>query len=206
MPRIVTEVANIFFTPDANIDETLAKAVAIISRQPGLRSLKWGRWEEDPNKVQMMINWDDISSHTTFIQSTDYPSLLSSLDGILTAPPALIHVYFDGDETKLNKILADPLVELATFFGPKDDFDAAVTNTLVVGTTSEGCLDYVRGEVVEEIAATEDGVKGKAQYLAISWTSLADRVAATKREEVQGSGLRVVQSVEGYEVHHVKFH
>ncbi|KAL4793409.1 hypothetical protein BDV19DRAFT_391245 [Aspergillus venezuelensis] len=205
MPRIVTEIANVSFVPEANIDETLSQAVAIISRQPGLRSLKWGRWEEDPNRVQMMHIWEDISSHTSFMQSIDYPSLISLFDDILTGEPAIIHVYFDGDDTKINKILADPLVELATFFGPRDDFEVAVTNTLNVGTASEGCLDYVRGEVVEEIAATEDGVKEKAQYLAISWTSLEDRVAATKRPEVQESGLRVVQSIGGLEVHHVKF-
>ncbi|KAL4927779.1 uncharacterized protein BDV17DRAFT_292267 [Aspergillus undulatus] len=205
MSRTVTEIVTLSFTPETNVSEPVAKAIPIISRQPGFRGLKWGSWEEDQTKVQMMIHWDDISSHITFTQSNEYPDLLYQLEGILTATPSIIHVHFEGGDEKISKLLSDPIVELATFFNPTDGFEGAMSHTLVVGSQSEGCLGYVRGEVVEEIAPVEGKAKGKAAYAAISWTSLQARLEATKREEVVQSGGRVVGSVGGYEVHHVQF-
>ncbi|KAL4903454.1 hypothetical protein BDW74DRAFT_156422 [Aspergillus multicolor] len=203
MSRIVTEIVTIPFKPEAKIDEVVPKTIPVISAQEGCRRLKWGRWEEDPSKVQMMINWDDISFHQKFIESPDYPNLLGLLEGILSGPPSIMHVHFD--EEAINKITDDPVVELATFYAIEEGFEEAVTRTLAVGSESEGCLRYARGNVVEEIAVSEGEVKGKGHYAAISWTSLQARLEATKRDEVKESGLAVVSKIGGYEVHHVKF-
>ncbi|KAL4788489.1 hypothetical protein BJX76DRAFT_315824 [Aspergillus varians] len=203
MSRVVTEIVILTFKPDINTDELLARAIEVISRQPGLRRVKWGRWEEDANKVQMMINWDDISSHHKFAQSTDYPDLLALLDTTLAAPVAIIHVHFDEDA--INKVLDDPVVELATLYGVTDGFEEAISRTLAVGSESDGFLRCARGHVVEEIAVSEEAAKGKGHFTAVSWTSLQARWDATKRKEVQESGLLVVEKIAGYEVHHVKF-
>ncbi|KAL4913117.1 hypothetical protein BDW62DRAFT_193242 [Aspergillus aurantiobrunneus] len=203
MSRVVTEIVNITFTPGANVEETIALLTSTLTQQEGFIRLKWGRWEEDADEVQMMINWADISFHRKFEQSAEYPAFLARLDGILAAPPALIHVHFD--EEMLNKILAGPVVELATFYGIAEGFEEAVEKTLAVGSESKGCLGYVRGDVVEEIAASESQPKGRAHYAAIAWTSAQAHWDATKRPEVQESGLLTVEKVGGYEAHHVKF-
>ncbi len=150
-----------------------------------------------------LTDWDDISSHYKFMQGPAYPNLLATLDGLLAVAPALIHAHFD--EEAINKVLDDPVVELATFYGITEGFEEAVDRTLAVGSDSEGCLRYTRGDVVEEISPSETEPKGKAHYAAISWTSVQARLDATTRKEVQESGQAVVSKVGGYEVHHVRF-
>ncbi|KAL4759461.1 uncharacterized protein BDW70DRAFT_169290 [Aspergillus foveolatus] len=203
MPRIVTEIVNIPFTQETDVDSLIPKTVAVISKQEGFRRLKWGRWEEDQNKVQMMINWDDISFHQKFIDSPDYPNLLGLLEGLLTGPPSIIHVHFDEDS--INRIVDGPIVELATFYAIGEGFEETVEESLGVKKESEGCLGYVRGDVVEAIAVSEGEAKGKGHLVAISWTSLQARLDAAERDKVKESFSVIAGKVRGYEVHHVKF-
>ncbi|KAL4753152.1 hypothetical protein BDW72DRAFT_169419 [Aspergillus terricola var. indicus] len=203
MSRIVTEIVNIPFTPGTDVDSLISKTISVISKQEGFRRLKWGRWEDDQTKVQMMINWDDISLHQKFIDSPDYPNLLGLLEGLLTGPPSIIHVHFD--EESINRIADGPIAELATFYAIGEGFEETVGRSLSVGKESEGCLGYARGNVVEEIAVSEGEAKGKGHYVAISWTSLQARLDAAKRDEVKESFSVLASKVGGYKVHHVKF-
>ncbi|KAL6237593.1 hypothetical protein BDW75DRAFT_75965 [Aspergillus navahoensis] len=203
MSRIVTEVVNIPFTLETDIDSLIPKTIPVISEQEGFRRLRWGRWEENQTKVQMMINWDDISFHQRFIDGPDYPDLMGLLEGLLTGPPSIIHVHFD--EETINRIVDCPIVELATFYAIDEGFEETVERSLAVEKESEGCLGYVRGNIVEEVALSEGGLKGKGHCAAISWTSLRARLDATKRDKVKESGLVLASKCGGYEVHHVKF-
>lgn len=56
MSRVVTEIVNLTFNSDTEIDKPMTRLTEILSKQEGLRRIKWGRWEEDANKVQMMIS------------------------------------------------------------------------------------------------------------------------------------------------------
>ncbi|CEN60249.1 hypothetical protein ASPCAL02690 [Aspergillus calidoustus] len=203
MSTPVTEVVVLTLKPDVDVDGPAESLFNIIARQEGFRRLKWGRWEEDPTKVQLMINWDDISYHVAFTQSgADYQELFAGLTPLIAAPPEIFHLELDPET--INNVLDDPIVELATFFNVGEGFEEAVANTLAVGTRSEGCLGFARGPVVEELAYG-DGAKGKAHYAAISWTSLEARTATTQREDVRESGQLLMSKIGGYEVHHVKF-
>ncbi|KAL2826193.1 hypothetical protein BJY01DRAFT_229863 [Aspergillus pseudoustus] len=203
MSTPVTEVVILTVKPDADVEGPAEGLFNIIARQEGFQRLKWGRWEEDPNKVQLMINWDDISYHIAFTQSgADYQELFAGLTPLIAAPPEIFHLQIDTDA--VNKILDDPVVELATFYLVGDGFEEAITNALAAGAKSEACLGSVRGAVVEELALGENG-KGKAQYAAISWTSLEARAEAAQSEDVKESGKAVVGTIGGFEVHHVKF-
>ncbi|CBF74146.1 predicted protein [Aspergillus nidulans FGSC A4] len=203
MSRIVTEIVNIPFTQETDVDSVIPKTVAVISKQEGFRRLKWGRWEEDQTKVQMMINWDDISFHQKFIDSPHYPDLLGLLEGLVTGPPSIIHVHFD--ENSINRIVDGPVAELTTFYAIGEGFEETVEELLSVEKESEGCLGYVRGDVVEEIAVSEGEAKGKGHYVATSWTSLQARLDAAKRDKVKDGFSVVASKVGGYEVHDVKF-
>ncbi|KAL2863340.1 uncharacterized protein BJX67DRAFT_364131, partial [Aspergillus lucknowensis] len=147
----VTEVVILTFHPGTNPEEPVSRLNTIIARQEGFRGLRWGRWEEDANKIQMMINWTDISYHRAFENSgKDYTELFAVLTPILAAEPEVIHLQIDPDA--INKVLDGPVSELATFYRIGEGFDGAVSQTLAIGAQSEGCLGYVRGPVVEEIA------------------------------------------------------
>ncbi|KAL4771757.1 hypothetical protein BDW60DRAFT_207822 [Aspergillus nidulans var. acristatus] len=203
MSRIVTEIVNIPFTQETDVDSLIPKTISVISKQEGFRRLKWGRWEEDQTKVQMMINWDDISFHQKFIDSPDYSNLLGLLEGLLTGPPSIIHVHFDEDS--INRIVDGPIAELATFYAIGEGFEETVEESLGVEKESDGCLGYVRGDVVEKIAVSEGKAKGKGHYVAISWTSSQARLDAAKRDKVKESFWVIASKVGGYEIHHVKF-
>ncbi|KAL4742067.1 hypothetical protein BDV11DRAFT_167538 [Aspergillus similis] len=203
MSRIVTEIVNIPFTPETDVDSFIPQTISVISKQEGFRRLKWGRWEENQTKVQMMINWDDISFHQKFIDSPDYPNLLGLLEGLLMGPPSIIHVHFDEDS--INRIVDGPIVELATFYDIGEGFEETVERSLGVGKQSEGCLGYVRGDVVEEIAVSEGEAKGKGHYVAISWNLLQARLDAARPDKFKESFSVAASKVGGYEVHHVKF-
>ncbi|KAL5338123.1 hypothetical protein BJX70DRAFT_399031 [Aspergillus crustosus] len=203
MSRFVTEIGLLTIKPSTNLDEHIDEVIALISRQEGFRQLKWGRWEEDENKIQIFINWDDISFHEKFTQSTDYSALFAVLTPILAAEPVLLHAHFD--EESINRILSDPVVELATFFSIGDGFGEAVDKTLSVGAQAPGYLFHTRADVVEELAPPTGGEKGKAHFAAISWNSLEERWKATEREDVREAGGALVAKLGGYEVHHVRF-
>jgi quinol monooxygenase YgiN len=148
-------------------------------------------------------DWDDISFHQKFIDSPHYPDLLGLLEGLVTGPPSIIHVHFD--ENSINRIVDGPVAELTTFYAIGEGFEETVEELLSVEKESEGCLGYVRGDVVEEIAVSEGEAKGKGHYVATSWTSLQARLDAAKRDKVKDGFSVVASKVGGYEVHDVKF-
>ncbi|KAL4801619.1 hypothetical protein BDV18DRAFT_164870 [Aspergillus unguis] len=205
MSRVVTEIVQIPFKADAaiDIDSVVDKLIAKISEQEGFLRVKWGRWDEEPSKVQMMINWMDISYHQAFMAGPAYPGLLSVIEGLLSSAPTIIHVHFD--EKTINKVLEGPLLEVITYFAVTEGFEEAVQKAMNAGLQVEGCLGYARGNVVEEIAINETEAKGKAHYAAVSWASEQARAGAFASDEVKESGLGVVKSIGGYEMHHVKF-
>ncbi|KAL4870247.1 hypothetical protein BDV12DRAFT_166453 [Aspergillus spectabilis] len=203
MSRIVTEIVVLTLNPSIDLTEPIQEVIAILSRQEGFRLFKWGKWEEDENKIQLFINWTDISFHQKFIESPDYPVLFALLGPIIAAEPAIIHAHFD--EATINKILSDPVVELATFYSIRDGFAEAIDKTLSVGAQSPACLSYTRADVVEELSLPEGGEKVKAHYAAISWKSIEERWKATEREDVRQAGRVILGNIGGYEVHHVRF-
>ncbi|KAL3478422.1 hypothetical protein BJX99DRAFT_256541 [Aspergillus californicus] len=207
MAREVTELVTMTFNPGTDQADTVSRLYAIISRQEGFVWMKWGIWEENPSKVQLVITWTDMSTHEKFAASgAEYAALFEVIAGILTANPFLIHVYFESGSDSLATLLEEsPIVELATFFGIKDGFDEAVEQTLSLGKTIDGCLGYTRGPVVEEIAPAGSEEKGKAHFAVTGWTSLGAHLEARGREDVVESGGKVVGLLGGYEVCHVKF-
>lgn len=148
-------------------------------------------------------DWTDISFHQKFMAGPEYPGLLALIEGRTAGPPSIIHVHFD--EKTIKNILEKPIVELVTYFAIKEGFGEAVQKAFAVGTESQGCLGFARGDVVEEIAVNETEAKGKAHYAAIAWDSVQARVEASGKEEVMECGLEVVSRIGGYEMHHVKF-
>jgi hypothetical protein len=56
MSRPVTEVVILSLQPGTNFEEPIKALKAILCRQDGFRSMKYGHWEEDKDKVQLMIS------------------------------------------------------------------------------------------------------------------------------------------------------
>ncbi|KAL3461235.1 hypothetical protein BJX64DRAFT_166291 [Aspergillus heterothallicus] len=92
MSRPVTEIVTLSLLPGANAEAAIKGFNTVVSSREGFQSLKWGRWEQDQNKFNLIIGWDNISYHKAFEQSeTDSAAAGSFLGPILTGPP-VVHV------------------------------------------------------------------------------------------------------------------
>ncbi|KAL3455571.1 hypothetical protein BJX64DRAFT_272136 [Aspergillus heterothallicus] len=96
MSRPIAEVVTLTLQPGANAEKAIRGLTSILSRREGFQSLKWGRWEQDQNKVNLIIGWDDISYHKAFEQSeTDFAVAGAFLGPVLAGPPFMFHVFLD---------------------------------------------------------------------------------------------------------------
>jgi hypothetical protein len=75
MSRPVTEVVTLNLQPGANAEEAIKGFNTVLSRREGFQSLRWGRWEQDQNKVNLIIGkFPNLQSHRnrmhTFLPGT----------------------------------------------------------------------------------------------------------------------------------------
>ncbi|KAL5340221.1 hypothetical protein BJX70DRAFT_361838 [Aspergillus crustosus] len=205
MSRPVTEIVVLSFHPDINPKETITSLENILAEQEGFRSLRWGHWDEDETKVQLTINWDDISYHRRFEQSgADFEAGDLILRPVITSPPAIFHVYLD--QAALNKILDTPVVELATFYSVPADF-ATRAETFFDLLALNGCSGIVHADVVEEIALDDEKEESKAYFAALAWSSIEEHIEVVQQEIVQQHTGLIIGEGRGQkiEMHHVRF-
>ncbi|KAK8044094.1 hypothetical protein PG993_004118 [Apiospora rasikravindrae] len=61
----VTEILIAPLKPNAGLS-SLSQAKAMLLRQPGCTAVRYSRQTEDPEKLVLFIDWDDVSSHQAF--------------------------------------------------------------------------------------------------------------------------------------------
>ncbi|KAK9243572.1 hypothetical protein V1506DRAFT_544075 [Lipomyces tetrasporus] len=84
MSAPVTAVVTLNLKPVAAIEQPARGISEIFAKQEGFHRLSWGRWEESPDKVLMLIDWDHLESHRKFENSgADYKAVLGALKPIL---------------------------------------------------------------------------------------------------------------------------
>ncbi|KAI5460987.1 hypothetical protein BGZ63DRAFT_464967 [Mariannaea sp. PMI_226] len=206
MPRPVTEVVILPFKPNTSPEEPIKSLKTVLSRQDGFLSMKYGCWEEDNDKIQLIINWKDIAYHKKFEQSgADYDALGAVLGSVLAGPPTMYHVYLDPITREL--VFNAPIVEVATFFSVPGDFKDGAKEFLELVGSSKGCTGFVHEDIVEEISRDGSNVKGNAYFAALAWTSIDAHMQAVKEDTIQSK----IQLVAGegkakeIEMHHVRF-
>ncbi|KFZ14308.1 hypothetical protein V501_03295 [Pseudogymnoascus sp. VKM F-4519 (FW-2642)] len=95
MTQPITEVVQLQLQPGAVIEELMSDFLRILQRQPGFQHLAWGRWEESPDNVQLLLNWDTIEAHRQFeLSGADFAAVGEVLGPVLAKPPAMHHVNF----------------------------------------------------------------------------------------------------------------
>ncbi|KAL3495047.1 hypothetical protein BJX62DRAFT_233699 [Aspergillus germanicus] len=180
----VTEIVTLSLLPEANAEAAIKGFNTVLSRREGFQSLKWGRWEQDQNKLNLIIGWDDISYHKAFEQSeTDFASAGAFLGPVLAGPPFMFHVYLDPIERE--RILSAPVVEVATFFSVPDDYSVEGERFLEILGSFKGGLGFLHADVFEEISADGSEQKGKGWFVLLAWESIELHVAAKDSDAVQ---------------------
>ncbi|KAL1629327.1 hypothetical protein SLS56_005431 [Neofusicoccum ribis] len=209
-----TENAVLPLKPDVDLTtgpaaETWRSTLSTIGAQPGCQRIVWGRSIENPENAQMLIDWDDISNHKTFIASPAYGPFLSGVSTLLAAPPALAHHRFATPLAALTS--GAPVTELVSFYfpaaysdadfaGPWDEF-AGVTARHAAGLV--GSAGAWGEEEVEH--ASLGGEKGRVFLAAIAWESVDAHMAYRETAAFKESIVKLRALVSGIEMHHVDF-
>ncbi|KAH9880176.1 hypothetical protein J1614_002202, partial [Plenodomus biglobosus] len=81
--------------------EAWDQVIDTIAKQPGLKAFYWGYQVENPEIVEMVIEWESISAHHLFMSDPSYQPMLTLLkthilDG---APPTPIHILLAPNPT-----------------------------------------------------------------------------------------------------------
>ncbi|ERF75337.1 hypothetical protein EPUS_00130 [Endocarpon pusillum Z07020] len=101
-----TEIAVLTLKPDTPIEDISTPAGQIfnqmlnsIKSQSGFQRQYWGRQLENPNHLVFSIDWDSITSHTSWMSSPSYQQFSSDISPLLdlttsSFPPNIIHLNF----------------------------------------------------------------------------------------------------------------
>ncbi|KAJ0413546.1 hypothetical protein BJY00DRAFT_319700 [Aspergillus carlsbadensis] len=206
MSRPVTQVVTLSLQPEANAEEAIKGLKAVLSRRQGFQSLKWGRWEQDKSKVNLIIGWDDISNHKAFEQSkTDFAAPGGLLGPVLAGPPFMFHVYLDPAERE--KILSAPIVEVATFFSVPYNYSIEAEKFLEILGSFKGGLGFLHADVIEEISADGRDPKATAWFVLLAWESIDLHVAAKNSDAIQNNYHLIGGREKGSDIewHYVSF-
>jgi len=90
---MVVEVATLFVKPEDE-DAFVAGFEAgteILRRQPGLRSLRWGKRVEPELAYVLTAEWADIQDHFDFRETDDYKTFGTRFRQFLAKPPDVVH-------------------------------------------------------------------------------------------------------------------
>ncbi|KAK0642426.1 hypothetical protein DIS24_g9038 [Lasiodiplodia hormozganensis] len=222
-----TENAILPLKPDIDITtgdaaKTWRSTLDTILAQPGLQRIAWGQWRENPHNLQMLIDWDAVSSHQAFIQSPSYEPFLTNISTLLASPPQLTHQSFPTTTTTTSSssspleavTTAAPVTELVSFYvpatyntadfvGPWDEFArvAAENAQGIVGSAGA----WAEEDDVEHASLKDVGGKGRVFLALIGWESVDAHMAYRETQAFKDSIVKLRALVSGIEMHHVEF-
>ncbi|KAK8196901.1 hypothetical protein IWZ00DRAFT_181585 [Phyllosticta capitalensis] len=199
-------------SPDA---QAWRQTLTILSEQPGCVRLATGLQVENPDTMQMLIEWKSVEDHARFMAAPAYTPFFNNIKGIMspTAAPILTHHALAPDASAASSTAA-PVTELVSFYFAPDfvnaDFDAPVAAFAdAAAAHAKGLHAYTAGWAVEEdvehASLAEAGGKGKLWLLVVGWDSIDAHMAYRQTQAFRDTigGLRAKSS--GVEMHHVVF-
>ena len=92
---MVLEIADFAILPGKEDDfiATYHEAVAILRSTPGFRSARMTRGVETPARFVLLVEWDDLESHTVgFRESERFPQWRALIGPFFDGPPHVEHV------------------------------------------------------------------------------------------------------------------
>ncbi|KAF2000395.1 hypothetical protein P154DRAFT_466070 [Amniculicola lignicola CBS 123094] len=214
----VVEVAYLPMVAGINLEKgeqatIWSDTLTTIAAQPGFIAQYWGFKIEEPETVQLNVEWDNIESHLNFTQSPAYGPFLEHLTPLLSARPHLFHVGI-SPSTPLSGPVSAPVTEcISIFFDSsisRSAYNANIDKFREEGTAkAKDVIGMANGWVVEGQTheKVEEGEEGKAvQYTAlIGWPSVEAHMEFRKTEEFSNVIGYLRDGPKGLKVHHVAF-
>ncbi|KZF24369.1 hypothetical protein L228DRAFT_237308 [Xylona heveae TC161] len=121
-----TEIAFVSFQPGVSVEDVSSPAGRIWQDMfnntldiQGSRSAYWGRVVENPSAAILLVNWDSLSSHTSFQNTPEYAPQIRAVTSLLSSSPLLYHITLD--QKALSRALSKTnsfVTEIATWYFP----------------------------------------------------------------------------------------
>ncbi|SMY28711.1 unnamed protein product [Zymoseptoria tritici ST99CH_1A5] len=193
--------------PSNEAAQTLKSVGDTLIQTDGVQDIHFGMQVESPNTLQLLVTWDKLDSHKTFMSTPTYKPFVDRILALIDGAPSMIHTDLEP-AASVAPALAAPVTEIATFyFGGEapEDYISGVHKfrDILEKEKSDGYLGAAIGLTVEEVE--REGHKGKGAVLVIGWESvekhMAFRETGTFKENI---GL-LRNGAKTLEMHHVPF-
>ncbi|KAK7528058.1 uncharacterized protein IWZ02DRAFT_430381 [Phyllosticta citriasiana] len=101
-------------SPDA---QAWRQTLAILAEQPGCVRLATGMQVENPDVMQMLVEWTSVQDHANFMAAPAYEPFFNHIKSIMspTAAPILTHHTLS---TSSSSLTSAPVTELVSFYFP----------------------------------------------------------------------------------------
>ncbi|KAH6629686.1 hypothetical protein C7974DRAFT_336357 [Boeremia exigua] len=184
-----------------------------LGKQPGLKSLFWGRQTENPDVLQVVTEWESLNAHKAFIATPEHRLFQETLHTeLLAGPPKSFHVTLPVTKPSANPLCA-PVTEClsgyfsATYTSAEYDAQFAKFKDLVAKTPNVPSQGINGGWIIEpqKYESLGDGVEGKGRMTFIGWPSVESHVNFTKLEVFQKMAPLLGNGPQGATLWHVAF-
>ncbi|KAG9191776.1 hypothetical protein G6011_10510 [Alternaria panax] len=215
----VTEIVYLPMKPSLDLSSGEAKEVwestlSTIAKQPGCQALYWGRQIENPDTVQMLVDWESIDAHKTFENTPAYQPFLSRImEKLVVSKPTIFHVKFPAEHSGSDSPFTMPVTEcLNGFFSPdypQNEYTSQFSKfrAQAAEMPHSGAKGVTGGWSVEthQHKNLGEGADGKLFAGFIGWSSLETHVEFRKTEDFMTITSLLRDGVKGMNIWHVAF-
>ena len=214
----VTEIATLPMAVGFNIEDPDSEAARIwtgvldtLQQQPGFQRLYYGRELEDPQLVQVLVDWDTYESHETFMNSAIYGPFIKRLVSLLDGPIDMKHASFDAHPPSkaVGKSTAPVTELLLAFLSSKDESYAVNASKFgkLTEDNAEGCKGVCTGWVREQVEHEKfgQGQKGFVYAFVIGWESKEVHLAYRETSAFKDSISLIREGALALQVNHTAF-
>ncbi|KAI9810843.1 MAG: hypothetical protein M1827_006050 [Pycnora praestabilis] len=204
--------------PSTDAGKVWQSTLSTVSQQDGYQRAYWGREIENPDVVQLLIDWDSVEDHQRFISSNPYAPFAKHLFTIAdpARPHSLIHVNFTPHPpSRAVSSTSSPATEIATFYFPasvtaeeqKKYEDSYNRFTELLSKESDGFVAGSAGWSIEEVEheSVGEGNKAKVFVLTYGWKSVEAHMQFRETSTFKKNIGLLRDGPKGVEMHHVKF-
>ncbi|KAF2813753.1 uncharacterized protein BDZ99DRAFT_436210 [Mytilinidion resinicola] len=185
----------------------LDAALKALSEAEGSQKVSYGRQVENPDVLDLSIDWGLPTNFHTFITSPAYAPFRAVL-GTLVAGPPKINIVSRLQNGPFFSVITAPITEMVTLFFPASyaeaDFNANFAKfKAIIDESAEGAKGVVGGWSVEEVPPAE----GDAKLFvgAIGWESIDAHMEFRKTEAFKEAIPLLREGSDKITMHHVKF-
>lgn len=214
----VTEIATLPLATGMEIEDptspagqSWANVLDTLQKQEGYQRSFYGRQLEDPQLVQLFVDWDSYESHETFMKSSIYGPTMQRLASILNGAIDVKHASFDPHlpSNAIGKTNAPVTEVLLAVLSSKDENYAsnAAKFAKLTRDNANGCKGASTGWVREQVGheSLGEAQKGFVYAFVIGWESKDVHLAFRETTAFKESISLIRDGAQALQVNHTSF-